>query len=425
MMHVLIRQAKVYDPQSPFHNQVVDIFIEDGVIRNIGHYPDTLADTVTVIEGNELWVSPGWVDVFADYREPGFEYKETIATGLTAAAAGGFTRVLITPNTQPVLDQKSAVQYVLQRARGHVTTLHPLGAVSRQTEGKELAEMLDMHHFGAIAFTDGWKPVQQASLMLKALEYVKAFDGTIVQLPAEMPLSSGGLMHEGIVSTRLGIPGIPDLAETLMIHRDLELLRYTGSKIHFTGISATGSVAMIRAAKAEGLQVTCSVTPYHLALTDEALTSYSSLYKVMPPLRTEADRQALIEGLKDGTIDCITSHHRPQEWDAKAKEFEYASDGMNIQQIAWALTWDAVRDHIIPERLLDAIAIAPRRIFGLGKNTLEQGAHAEMTIFTPAGTTVLQPENNHSLSRNNPFEGKALNGKVIATIHNLSVHKNP
>ncbi len=425
MMHVLIRQAKVYDPQSAFHNQVVDIFIENGIISDIGRYTGTPADTVTVIEGKDLRVSPGWVDVFADYREPGFEYKETIATGLAAAAAGGFARVLITPNTYPVLDQKSTIQYVQQRARGHVTTLHPMGAISRQTEGKDLAEMLDMHTFGAIAFTDGWKPVQSSGLMLKALEYVKAFDGTIVQLPADAPLSSGGLMHEGIVSTRLGMPGIPDLAETLMIHRDLELLRYTNSKIHFTGISAAGSVAMIRAAKAEGLQVTCSVTPYHLALTDELLTGYSSMYKVMPPLRTETDRQALIQGVKDGTIDCITSHHRPQEWDAKAKEFEYASDGMNIQQIAGALAWDAVREQIPAERLLDALAIAPRKIFGLEKNTLQQGAQAEMTIFTLAGTTSLLPENNHSLSRNNPFEGKTLAGKVVAVINNSFVHTNP
>ncbi len=424
MMQVLIRQAKIYDPQSSFHNQVVDIIIKDGIIQEMGVFSENVSSDTVVIENSGIWVSPGWIDLFADYREPGFEYKETIASGLSTAAAGGFTRVLVTPNTQPVLDQKSVVQYVQQRAQGHLTDLHPMGAISKQVEGKDLAEMLDMYHYGAIAFTDGWKPVQSAGLMLKALEYVKAFGGMIVQIPADAPLSSGGLMHEGVVSTRLGMQGIPDLAESLMVYRDLELLRYTGSKIHFTGISSAVSVEMIRKAKAEGLDVSCSVTPYHLALTDESLSGYNSLYKVMPPLRTEADRKALIDGVLDGTIDCICSHHRPQEWDSKAKEFEYAADGMNIQQFAASIAWNSLKDKVPVEKLLNALAIAPGKIFNIQRQGVQPGAPAEITIFTEGTETKVTREINKSLSWNHPFDGSTLSGNVIATINNSLVHIN-
>jgi len=423
-MHVLLRQARIHDSHSGFHNKVVDLYIENGVIREIGNDLDA-GSADRVIEGEDLRVSRGWVDVFADYSEPGYEHKETIASGLNAAAAGGFTQVMLAPNTYPVLDSKSPVQYVLQQAKGHIVTLRPLGAVSQKTEGKGLAEMLDMRAYGAVAFTDGWKPVQQASLMMKALEYVKAFDGTVIQVPADHSLTEGGLMHEGPVSTRLGMPGIPYLAETLMVHRDIELLRYSGSRLHLTGISSAVAVDMIRKAKAEGLNLTCSVTPYHLALTDGELSGYSSLYKVMPPLRGEEDRQALIEGLKDGTIDCIASHHRPQEWDAKEKEFEYAANGMNLQQIAFPVIWDTLKDRMDIDRLITALTETPRRIFGMDAPAIRKGAPAEMTIFTTSGETLLTNSSNHSRSINNPFAGRSLAGKVIGIISRGSVHLNP
>lgn len=421
-MHLHIRKARVIDPQSDFHDKVVDLVIEDGIITKIA--PSIPAKSGTTIEAKDLLVSPGWIDVFADYREPGFEQKETIASGLAAAATGGFAHVLLAPNTKPALSTKSIIQYVLQRAAGNIVTLHPLGSATQNADGKELAEMLDMREHGAIAFSDGWKPVQNANLMLKALEYVKAFNGNIIQLPIDESLASGGLMNEGIVSTGLGMAGIPALAETIMVHRDIELVRYTSSRLHITGISTRASVDMIRRAKADGLAITCSVTPYHLALTDEALKTYHSAYKVAPPLRGEDDRQALIEGLVDGTIDCIASHHRPHEWDAKTKEFEYAADGMAVQEIAFNILWEALKDRVSIDRLIEAMTTIPADIFGLHVPAIAKDSKASLTLFTATGTNTLQASQSASQGINNPFAGKELSGRVIGIINNGQLQLN-
>ena len=421
-MLVLIRNARVIDSSSDFHHTVVDILVNNGVIDAIDTRIEATADVE--ITGNELIVSQGWVDLWADYREPGFEHKETLSTGLNAAAAGGFTQVLLAPNTLPTISSKSVIQYILQQSADHIVQLLPMGTVSQNIEGKELAEMMDMRMKGAVAFTDGWKPVQNANLMLKALEYVKSFDGTIVQLPLDAALSGGGLMHEGIMSTRLGMPGIPDLAETLIIYRDIALARYTQSRLHISGVSSAAGVEMIRAAKAEGLMVTCSVTPYHLALNDETLSTYDSVYKVAPPIRAEADRQALITALADGTIDGIASHHRPQEWDAKAKEFEYAADGMNVQEIAFPIIWQAVQGQVTIDRLIAALAHVPKTIFGLQGHTIAKGNTAEITIFTTSETTTPGEAEIQSMSRNHPFGGKVLQGRVSGIINGNKTHVN-
>ncbi|MBS1772492.1 MAG: dihydroorotase [Bacteroidetes bacterium] len=414
-MQVLIRQAKILDKNSPFNNKVVDILIENGTIKDIA--ASIKAKAKQTIETEGLCVSLGWVDVLADYAEPGYEHKETIDNGLKTAAKGGFTHVLTAPNTNPAVSTKSGVEFALQKAKGNVVSLHPLGSISQDIEGKNLAEMLDMYSNGAIAFTDGWKPVQNPQLMLKALEYVKAFNGTLIQIPADSTLSSGGLMHEGIESVRLGMPGIPTLSETILLHRDIELLRYTGSKLHVTGVSSAEGVDMIRKAKKEGLNITCSVTPYHLTLTDKDLAGYSSMYKVMPPLRSEADRKALIKGVNDGAIDAIASHHRPQEWDAKAKEFEYASNGMNIQEAAFTIALQAIG----AERLA-ACFTAARDVFGINDTNISKGAKADLTIFTARGSSSLN--NMQSFSANNPYIGKELPGKVIGIINNGKIHLN-
>jgi dihydroorotase len=253
-MQVLIQQAKITDTRSGFHNQIVDILIEDGIIKDIAPSINAKADTVVKADG--LCVSTGWTDILADYREPGYEHKETIASGLRAAAAGGYTHVLTAPNTNPAVSTKSIVQSLVQKAAGNFVSLHPLGAITQDIEGKNLAEMLDMHAHGAVAFTDGWKPVQNAQLMLKALEYVKSFNGTLVQIPVDSALAAGGLMHEGPESVKLGMAGIPSLSETILLYRDIELLRYTSSRLHVTGISTAEGVEMIRNAKKEGLNIT-------------------------------------------------------------------------------------------------------------------------------------------------------------------------
>lgn len=418
---VLIRKARVIDPQSDFHDKTVDLLVENGAITNIA--ASISSKTATVIEAKGLCVSPGWIDVFADYREPGFEHKETIASGLAAAAAGGFAHVLLAPNTQPAVSSKSIIQYIAQKAAGNIVSLHPLGAASQNIDGKELAEMLDMRQNGAIAFTDGWKPIQNTNLMLKALEYIKAFKGILVQLPIDASVAAGGLMNEGIISTRLGMAGIPALAETIMLHRDIELVRYTGSRLHVTGISTAAAVKMIKKAKAEGLAITCSVTPYHLALNDEALTTYDSVYKVSPPLRTEQDRQALITGLKDGTIDCIATHHRPHEWDAKAKEFEYSGEGMAVQESAFNILWDAVKDKIDIDRLIEAMTTIPADIFGITVPAIKKGNKASLTIFTTSGNHTLQTP-AASMGVNNPFIDQKLSGRVLGVIHNGQIHIN-
>ncbi len=434
-MQVKINKARVIDTRSAFHDQLVDLSIDNGIITDIKAIkkPAVRSAPSIVVDGTEAWkgsagteimISNGWVDVFADYREPGLEHKETIEHGMNAAAAGGFAHVLVSPNTQPAISSKSVIQFILQKAAGHAVTLHPIGAATQNTDGKELAEMMDMHANGAIAFSDGWKPIQNANLMLKALEYVKALDGTIMQLPIDAALASGGLMHEGINSTALGMPGIPLLAETLAIYRDLELVSYTGSKLHITGVSSAESVAMIRKAKADGIAVTCSVTPYHLALTDDMLTSYDSAYKVAPPLRTEADRLALVAALADGTIDCIASHHRPHEWDAKTKEFEYAADGMAVQESAFNIIWDTLKEYISIERLVDALAVQPRNIFGIEHSPIEKGGPVSMTLFSTTDHYTTTTDGKRSEAMNNPFLDKELSGKILGIFNNNKLHLN-
>jgi dihydroorotase len=424
MNPVILRNARLLDEASPFHDQPVHLRLDNGTITDVVPVGEDLeAEEAIEHDLTGAYLSPGWIDLIADYREPGYEQKETIRTGLDAAAAGGFTGVGLLPNTMPAVDSRGGVQYAMGLGTGHAVALYPYGALSQKLEGKTLAEMLDMRAGGAIGFTDGWKGVQNPQLLLKALEYVKAFEGLIVQLPHDTALAAGGLMHEGLMSTRLGMAGIPAIAENLAVHRDLELLRYTGSRLHLTGITTAASVELIRQAKNDGLDVTCSVTPYHLLLTDASLHDYDSSWKLTPPLRPEQDRQALIAGLADGTVDVVTSHHRPQEWDSKAKEFEYAGEGLAVQEVLFPLLQKAVGNAVPLHRLVDALCRAPRRILGLSLAPLQVGAVAQMTIFTPDGVTNTARNGAWSKAYNNPFLDVELPGKVlgIAANHKLTL----
>jgi dihydroorotase len=412
-MSTLIRQATIADPRSPLNGQKVDIFIKNGVIEQIA--PTIETEAAETIAGDNLIVTPGFTDIFSHFCDPGLEHKETLETGTAAALKGGYTRILTVPNTKPVVHNKSQVEYVVQKSKHLKVDIIPIGAITQNCEGKELAEMHDMHASGAVAFSDGLHPVQNSQVLLKALQYVKAFNGIVIQVPDEQNLSRTGLVNEGIVSTRLGLPGKPALAETLMLARDIELLRYTGSKLHFTGISTAASVELIRRAKNDGLQVTCSVSPYHLWFSDEDLADYDTNLKVNPPLRTPEDVQALRNAVFDGTIDCIASHHQPHDWDSKVCEFEYAKYGMEGLESCFAAT-ATVLPQLSAERLAELFAIHPSDIFGLTLPVIEEGAKANMTVYQKGVTKVFDENNIASKSKNNALIGKTLHYSIMKTI---------
>ncbi len=372
-MKILVKNARIVAPGQRLNGQVKTLLIEDGKITNIAEQIDTEPDRIVSIKN--LHLSPGWMDCFAHFCDPGFEYRETLESGASAAAAGGYTTVMVIPNTRPQLDSRAQIEYIIRQAENLPVNILPIGAVSRALEGKSLAEMIDMHYAGAKAFSDGLHPLQASGLLLKALQYIKAFDGTIIQVPVDETISKHGLVHEGVWSTKLGISGIPDIAEITMIKRDLDLLRYTESKMHITGISLEDSVQLIKLAKEAGLTVTCSVTPYHLLLTDASLQKFDSNYKVAPPLREQSDVECLRQALKEGIIDCLASHHLPQDQDSKNKEFEYASLGMTGLETAFGVLGTAIPDWKLEEKIR-ALAVRSRKPFNLPVPQIQDGVDA-------------------------------------------------
>jgi dihydroorotase len=421
-MKILLQQAIIADSSSSHNGATRDILIENGSISKISaNIPVPAGAEIFSAEG--LVVSPGFVDPFAHFCDPGFESRETIETGAAAAAAGGYTRVLVIPNTKPVVDTKTQVEYIRQRAMATAVDIHPLGAITRGLEGKDLAEMYDMHQSGAAAFSDGLYTVQSPGLMLKALQYVKAFDGVLVQLPVDKSIAAGGLIHEGIISTRLGLPGLPALAEELIIKRDIDLLRYTGSRLHITAVSTANSIALIDAAKKEGLSITCSVTPYHLFFCDEDLQTYDTNLKVNPPLRSKADMMALREAVLNGQVDCIATHHIPNDWDGKTCEFEYAKNGMTGLETAFAVV-----NHLLPElsnaQLSNLFSGNARKIFHLPPTHVEEGQTAELCLFTRTNTTCLKAGTTRSKSSHTAFLERELMGSILGTVHKGRFTKN-
>lgn len=421
-MQVLIKQAKIISSSSPFNGQTKDILITNGVIAKIA---DTITDdSAQVIEQSGLYVSIGWMDCFSSFGDPGFEYKETLETGAAAAAAGGFTEVMVLPNTNPVVHNKTQVEYIVQKSKSLPVTIHPIGAVTKNAEGKELAEMYDMQQSGAIAFGDGTHTIQSSGILLKALQYVKSFDGVIIQIPDDKSIGANGLMNEGIVSTQLGLPGKPAIAEELMVARDIKLARYTDSKIHFTGIASAKSLEYIKRAKEGGIAVSCSVTPYHLFFTDEDVRGYDTNLKVNPPLRSDADRQALLKAVADGTVDCIASHHQPQNWDNKVCEFEYAKDGMIGLETLFGILGVTAGDTLSAAQKIELLAVKPRTIFGLPVPEIKEGAAANITLFNADAEYVFEESMIQSKSNNSAFIGKTLKGRVVGIINKGTVQLN-
>jgi len=412
---LLIKKARIVDPENPLNGQILDILVHEGRIEQTASSINAKADQILELPG--LCASPGWVDVFSHFGEPGYEQKETIISGSRAALAGGYTDVFLIPNNKPVTHDKASVEYLKQQAANGAVDLHPIGAITKGTEGKELAELYDMHRSGARAFSDGTQSIQSAGLLLKALQYVKAVQATIIQLPDDRSIQPQGLMHEGIASTRMGLPGRPDISESIQSHRDIALNHYTESNLHLTGISSRATVETIRTGKKSQPGLSCSVTPYHLHFCDEDLAGYNTLLKTIPPVRTNEDRDVLKQAVADGTIDCLAAHHFPQENDRKICEFEQAAPGMIGLETAFAALRTALPEATL-ERLIEMMAINPRKIFGLLPSNLVLGSEACITLFQPDQEWLVEESSLHSRSKNTPFLGKKLMGRSIGTIRN-------
>ncbi|MFB9844883.1 dihydroorotase [Mucilaginibacter ginsenosidivorans] len=417
-MNLLIKSATISDPGSPFYQQVADVLIEKGQIVKIAK---KISADVETFDARGKYLSPGFFDLNCNIGELGLETKEDLKTGTLAAASGGFTGVALMPNTQPPVHSKAEIEYLMNRAKNNLVDVFPLGAISHKREGKDLAEMYDMYQSGAKAFTDGNRPVQDAGLMERALLYTKGFEALVLSYPEDTAIAGKAKVHEGEVSTLLGMKGIPSLAEELMVARDLYLAEYTGSKIHFTTISTERSVSLIKEAKKKGLPVTCDVAVHHLLLTDEALMGFDSQYKVKPPLRTKKDVKALLAGLKDGTIDAITSQHTPHEVEFKNVEFEVAEFGMIALQTAFSI---ALQAGLPVDMIVQKMSVNPRKILGLDVPVITEGNEANLVIFDENADWTFDKANNKSKSYNSPFMGQKLKGSILLTINNNKLFKS-
>ena len=405
-MKIIIRDAKIIDSKSPFHNQSVDVLISDGILKEIGKSISN-TENVKEIKLDNLHISQGWFDSSVSFGEPGFEDRETITNGLNVAARSGFTAIALQPNTSPIIDNQSQINFVLNKSNDFATQLLPIGALTKNSEGNDMAELFDMKNAGAVAFGDYNKSLDNANLLKIALQYVQDFDGLVITYPKDTNISGNGVVNEGTVSTRLGLKGIPNLAEELQVARNLFLLEYTGGKLHIPTISTTKSVQLIKEAKAKGLQVTCSVAVHHLILTDEKLEGFDTRYKVVPPLRTDADRKALIAGILDDTIDMITTDHNPIDIEHKKMEFDLAKNGtIGLESAFGALSTIVPLDKII-EKLTSG-----KVTFGIKNDSISIGNTANITLFNPEGTSIFTKENIISKSKNSAFLGTEIKGKV-------------
>ncbi len=412
-MEVIIRKARILDPQSPYHGKKMDIHIEKGKIRSIDKNIKTQIHLE--IKGNDLHITGGWMDGFGFYGEPGFEHRETLNSGLEAAAKGGYTDVLATPDTSPTISHAAQIEYLKSSSQRKLTNLHLTGSITKNLQGEDLSEMMDMHHAGAIAFTEGFGSIAHTGLMKRAMEYSLSKNFPIINLPINSFLNQGGQMHEGEYSVKYGMSGIPSIAETLVVHRDIQLAEYTGAKIHIPNISTAGSVDLVKQAKKKGIKVTCGVSPWHLNYTDQDMSDYSSNLKMHIPFRSSSDQKALIKGLKDGTIDVLSSMHCPQNPEAKETEFDHASPGMIGLQTVLPLFLSTRLDiELLPLLLVENI----RNILHLPIPTIKTGENACLTVFDPTETWILDQRTNASISKNSVLYGQTLEGKIIATTNN-------
>jgi len=415
-MSLLIKNGRVLDPAGDLDAEK-DVLIEDGRIISIGSHLEK--EGAEVMDAKGKVVAPGFIDMHVHLRDPGLEYKEDIESGTAAAAAGGFTGVACMANTKPVNDTASVTKTIIQRASqvGHVA-VYPIAAITKGLEGKELAEIGDLIAAGAVAISDDGHPVGDPRMMRRALEYASHFDIPLIEHSETPELHPGGVMNEGYWSTALGLRGIPSASEDMAVRRDISLTELTEGRLHIAHLSTRGALEAVRDAKKVGIRVTCEVTPHHLFLTDEAVKEYDTQAKMAPPLRSEEDRAALIEGLADGTIDAIVTDHAPHHADEKLVEFDNAAFGIVGLETAVPLCLDRlVRRNVISiSRLIELLSTNPARILGLKKGRLTEGADADVTLLDLDRSHTVDPENFRSKGRNTPFGGWELTGQAVATI---------
>jgi dihydroorotase len=416
---LVIRDGRVIDPSRGF-DEIADVVVEAGRVTRVGRGASAqlAGENVRVIEAKGHWVVPGFIDLHAHFREPGHEYKEDIASGLRAAAAGGFTRVCVMPNTKPVNDTRAITEMMMARGReAGGPHLHPFGAATLGSHGEQLTEMADLREAGAIGVSDDGKCLMNSAVMRAALEYARTFDMLFSQHCEDHNLTSGAHMHEGHVSTRLGLGGWPRAAEDIIVARDLILAELTGARYHVAHVSSLGAVRLLREAKARGLAVSAEVTPHHLMLDHEALLGFDTACKVNPPLREPEDIEALRQALKDGTIDCIATDHAPHSSLEKDCEFAAASPGMIGLEPAVPALLDLVRDGLLtPLRLCEALSTQPARVGKLPGGTLREGATADIAIIDPERRWTISAASLHSRSTNTPWLHKEVCGKAVMTI---------
>ena len=411
-MNALIKAATVIDAQSTYHGETVDLRIKSGIITEIATDLSP-AKGEKVITAKDLHISQGWFDSSVSMGEPGFEERETIVNGLNVAARSGFTGVALNPNTNPVLDTSSDIAFVLRRAEGAATTIFPIGALTRNCESVDLAELYDMQQSGAVAFGDYQKPITNPNLLKIALQYTQGFDGLVLSFPQELQIAGKGKVHEGIVSTGIGIKGIPSIAESLQVARDLHILEYAGGKLHIPTISTAASVELIKTAKAKGLDVSCSVAIHNLFFTDEVLTDFDTNYKVMPPLRPAEDVEALIAAIKDGTIDMVTSDHNPLDIEQKHVEFDNAAYGTIAQEACFGALLT-----LVSAKKAVSLLTAGRKRFTKESSSIAEGVAANLTLFETKGSNSFVESDIHSKSKNAAFLNAKLKGTVVGVIAN-------
>ena len=416
-MKILVKNAKIVDSLSKHNNKTYDILINNNKIEKIAK---TIAidSNTKIFKGENLHISQGWFDMHVNFGQPGYEQKETLKNGVKSASFGGFTEVMLMPNTKPQLDNSTMIEYIINYTKDDIVNVYPAGNLTKLQEGKNIVEMHDMINSGCLAFTDDKKSVQNNELMKIAQLYIKDTNKLIMNFPNDLSLQNHGVMNEGEISTQLGLKGIPSLAEEMMLDRDINICDYTNSKIHFSYLSTKKSIEKVKLAKSQNLDVSCDVTVHNIFLTEKELNNFDSRFKVLPPLRTSSDNKAIVEGLKDGTIDVITSDHSPQENEKKKIEFDNAEFGVIGLESAFGLINKNLENHLSLEEIINKISINPRIRLGITPPVIEEGNFANITIFDPSIEWDFAESDIKSKSKNSPFIGNKLKGKALAIYNN-------